>query len=512
MAFKQDSNLTGLRYAVEATLGNLPDPESNSVWYALEPNSYSDFGGQLATVARNPINPTRQRKKGAIVDLDASGGFNQDLTANNLTRLMQGFFFATARQKPTSATLNAAAVAMTAIAAAADDYTAAAGLPTTILSGNLVFASGFGVAANNGLKVANATSTATAISVSDSLSDEASPPAAAKVDCVGWQFGSGTSAITLNGSLVRLTDSAKDMTTLGLVVGEWIYVGGDASGVSFPTAGNTGFARISAIATGYLEFDKVSWTPTAEVGTAKTIQIFFGTLIRNEPARADIVRRTYQLERTLGEDDDGEMSEYIVGAVANELTINYPQADKINIDLSFVGIDNEQRTGAVGVKAGDRPTLVAEEAINTSNDFARIQLGVVSTSDATITPLFAYAQEMTLTINNNVSPNKALGVLGAFDVTAGTFEVGGSITAYFADVAAVQAVRNNSDVTLDIIIAKDNTGFVFDVPLMGLGDGRLNVEQDQPITLPLENNAAESATLGYTLAMIQFPYLPTIAG
>jgi hypothetical protein len=507
MANKQDSNLTGLSFAEESSLGTLP---GTPIWYGLEPNSYSDFGGQIATVARNPINATRQRKKGTVTDLDASGGFNQDLTQNNLTRLLQGFFFADLRQKPSSSPVNGTHVAMTAITAAADDYTAASGLPTTIVSGHLLLASGFGVAANNGLKVANGTSTATAISVSDALSDEAAPPAAAKVEVVGFQFGSGTSSISKNGELVRFNDSGKDMTTLGLLVGEWVYVGGDAAGVRFATNAG-GFARISAIAAGYLEFDKVSWTASAETGTGKTIQVFFGNVLRNEPAAADIVRRTYNIERTLGEDDDGVMSEYLVGAVANELTVNIPQADKVNADLTFVAIDNEQRTGAVGVKSGTRPALTAEEAINTSSDFARIKLALVSTTDAAVTPLFAFATELTLTVNNNVTPNKAIGTLGAFDTSTGTFEVGGSMTAYFADVTAVQAVRNNSDVTLDIAIAKDNAGIVFDIPLLSLGDGRLNVEQDQPITLPLEQNAAESA-FGYTMLMMNFPYLPTAAG
>lgn len=509
MPNKQDSNLTGLSYAEESTLGVLP---GTPIWYGLEPNSYSDFGGQIATVARNPINASRQRKKGTVTDLDASGGFNQDLTQNNLTRILQGFFFADIREKTTTQPMNGAAVALTAITAAADDYTAASGLPTTIVSGHLLLASGFGVAANNGLKLANGASTATAISVSDSLSDEASPPAAAKVQVVGFQFGSGTSSISKNGELVRFNDSATNLTTLGLLEGEWVYIGGDATAMHFATNAG-GFARIAVggIAAGYLEFDKVSWTATAETGTGKTIQMFFGSVQRNEPDPADIIRRTYNIERTLGEDDNGTMSEYLVGAVANELTVNIPQADKVNMDLTFVATDNQQRDGTTGVKSGTRPTLTAEDAINTSSDFARIKLALVSATDAAVTPLFAFATELTLTINNNVSPNKAIGTLGAFDTSTGTFEVGGSMTVYFADVAAVEAVRNNSDVTMDIAIAKNNAGILFDIPLLSLGDGRLNVEQDQPITLPLEQNAAESA-FGYTMLMMNFPYLPTAAG
>lgn len=157
-----------------------------------------------------------------------------------------------------------------------------------------------------------------------------------------------------------------------------------------------------------------------------------------------------------------------------------------------------------------RPVALNEEALNTSSDFSRIKLAAVSTTDATVTDLFAFSTDLTLTLNNNVSALKAIGTLGGFDTTAGTFEVGGSLEAYFADVAAVQAVRNNSDVTLDFAIVKANMGLLFDVPLLSLGDGRLNVEQDQAIKLPLETSAAESR-FGYTLLMQQFPYLPNAA-
>lgn len=508
MAQKQDSNLTGLRYAEEASLKTLP---GSPVFYPLEPNSYSDFGGQLATVARTPINPSRQRKKGTITDLDASGGFNQDLTMNNLTRLLQGFFFADAREKKSTQPLNAAAVPVTSVTASSKTYAAASGL-TGLLAGAVVLASGFGVSANNGVKTMASASSGTAAVVNETIADEASPPAAAKLVAVGHQFASATMNIAMNSDLVRLSRASGtfDLTTLGLIEGEWIFLGDDTAGNRF--ANNVGFARIAkgGIAATYLEFDKVSWTPQAETGTGKTIRIYFGTVLKNEADPALIKRRTYHIERTLGEDDDGTMSEILVGAVANELTLNVPQADKVNVDLSFVALDNQQRTGLDGLISGDRPDIAAEEALNTSSDFARIQLGLDSASDATVTPLFAFATEMTLTINNNVSANKAIGVLGGFDTSAGRFDVGGNMTVYFADVAAVQAVRNNSDVTLDFAVVKANQGLLFDVPLLGLGDGRLNVEQDQPITLPLENSAAESR-FGHTLLFIQFPYLPSVA-
>jgi hypothetical protein len=94
---KIDSNSTGLRFCEEASMGVLPATAAQ-VWYPLEPNSYSDFGGEVTTLARRPINASRQNQKGVVVDLDASGGLNQDMTQNNTTRLERGFFFADIRE------------------------------------------------------------------------------------------------------------------------------------------------------------------------------------------------------------------------------------------------------------------------------------------------------------------------------------------------------------------------------------------------------------------------------
>lgn len=507
MVYKIDSNSTGLAFAEETSLKTLP---GTPVWYPLEPNSYNDFGGQIATVARNPINASRQRKKGVTTDLDASGGFSQDLTFSNTTRLLQGFFFASIREKKTTAGMNATATAITSVTSGTKTYAAAADMGG-FLANHLVKAEGFTNSGNNGLKTVASASTTTELVVLEACTTESTPPAAAKLYVCGYQFASATVDITLNSNLTRITrvGGAVDFTTLGLIPGEWIYLGGDSSSVRF--ANNAGFGRVKGVAATYIELDKTTWTGAGEVGTAKTIQIFFGSVLKNESDPALIVRRTYNVERTLGNDGVGTQSEYLVGAVPNELTLNIAQADKVTIDLSFVAVDNEQRTGTTGVKSGTRETLTAESAFNTSSDVSQIKLALVSATDSSVDPLFAFATEASLTINNNVTPNKAIGVLGAFDTSAGTFEVGGNMTAYFADTPSVSAVRNNSDVTMNVILLKAGYGMIWDIPLLSLGDGRLSVEQDQAITLPLETTAAQS-TFNHTLLLQTFAYLPTYAG
>jgi len=503
MANKIDSNVTGLAFAEEASLKTLP---GSPVWYELEPNSYSDFGGELSSVARAPINPSRQRKKGKIVDLDASGGLNTDLTLSNMKRILQGFFFADAREKMSTQPLNGTAIAITNVDGTGEDYEAASGLDGFI-AGALVMASGFTNAANNGLKVVSSAAAASLVVVED-LVDEAAPPSAAKLQTVGFQGASGDINITASASSIVLDSTILDFTTLGLTVGEWVFVGGDAAGNRFAN-NEPGYARIKSIAANALAFDDTTWTPVTESGAGISLRIFFGTVIRNEKDALLIKRRSYNVERQLGQDANGVQSEYLEGAIPNEFTLNIPQADKLNADLTFVAMDNTQRDGLTGVKSGTRVSAASEDAFNTSSDIYRIKLNVVDPVTLNPTALFGYVSEANIAINNNVSPNKAVAVLGAFDATAGDFEVSGSITAYFTEVSAVQAVRANSDVALSFIAAQNNAGFVYDIPLLALGGGRLNVEKDAPITIPVETNAAENEA-GYTMMKTFFEYLPNV--
>lgn len=505
---KIDSNITGLAFAEESILGSLPGEDGEPgtpVWNQLNPNSYSDFGGEIITVAPNPINPSRQRRKGVTTDLNASGGINHNLTFANLSNIMQGVMFASVREKGYEEP--------TAVTAALFEVAETAGF----LVGSLFKGQGFSEADNNGLHVSTAVVADVSVAAATTAA-EAAPPTSANIRVVGFEGAAGDIDVVGGAVFPTLTSTLLDFTTLGLVVGQWVFVGGDLAANKFVAAANNGFKRVRSIAAGILTFDKSDAAMTTEASTTETIQLFFGDVIRNESGTL-ITRRSYNVERILGVPDSDApaeiQSEVLIGAVPSEMVLNIPSADLLNIDLSFVATDNEQRLGSVGPKQTGIVQPWAAKEYNTSSDIRRIRLSTISETDPAPLPLFAFVMEATININNNISPNKAVGVLGAFDVTAGTFAVSGSLKAYFADIAAVAAVRANSDVTLDMTFVRDNQGIVFDFPLISLGDGRLTVEVDQPITLPLNTDAASGqdvdANLDHTLLVTYFNYLPAAA-
>lgn len=500
-----NSNSTSLAFAEEQSLKVLP---GGPIWYGLEPNTYTEMGATFATIARTPITNTRQQAKGTITDLDAKAGFNTDLTQRNVTRLLQGFFFADAIEKMATNRFNFAAIVITAVTVGPNTYTAAAGL-NAFLVGHLVIAKGFTNAGNNGLKFVSAIAAGVLTTTTAGEVAEAAPPAGASIEAVGYQFPASDLVLTIVGATVVLTSAAKDPTTFGLTVGEWIYVGGDGAAFKYAT-GATFFGRIKSISATQIILDATVGVPLADTGVGKTIQIFFGKVLQNAPLPANIKRRSYQLERQMGNDGAGIQSEILLGAIANELTINLQQASKVTIDLSFVGMDVSEVSGVTGIAAGTRVAAPAETAFNTSHDLVAARLAVIDPATSNPAALFAYLTDIKLSIKNGVAPNKALAVLGAFDAVQGNFVVDGTAVAYFATIAAASSIRNNSDVGLVSILAKSNSGIVMDLPLLQLGGGLAKVVKDKPVDIDLTTTGAQNAA-GYTLLWNFFEYLPTIA-
>ena len=505
-----DSNSTGLSFAIEAS----PKVLSAPTWRVLEPNSYGDFGGQNSLVARNPINNSRQRKKGVVVDLESMAEFETDLTysRDELQHLWAATFMAAMRSKGSEAV-----TAVDIDGGNPDEYEVAA--TAGFLVGHLVKGSGFTNAANNGVNRVTVVTSNTSVEVATGALVAETPPAGARIDVVGYQGTTADLAIDASGTFPTLTSAGGiDFTTLDLIPGEFIYIGGDLTANKFATSANNGFKRIRSVATGAITLDKSDLTMVTDAGTGKDIQVFFGRVLKNE--QAALIEKTFvQFERQLGQPDDSSsdtQAEYVTGALASEIELSIPSAEKVLVNWGFMGLDNELVDAATGVKAGTRQQLITEDAFNTSSDFSRIRLAAISSTDEAPTAMFTYASEITLTINNNVKANKAVSVLGGFGMTLGTFQVDAELMVYLSTIDALQSVKDNDSVTLDVAMVKANKGIVIDLPLCAMGDGRPDVSQDEAVMVPLNLEAAEAsavdASFTYTAMMVFFDYLPDAAG
>lgn len=495
-------NQTNLAYAVEETYGNLP---VTPIWVPQEPNSYTDTGGTIKVVARQPISASRQKKKGVTVDLDAMAGYETDVTQTNIFELVEGFMFANARDKGTFTDVTFVA---------SGSHANGTGIDAVFSAGQLVFVSGS--ENNNGLFLVTATATGSLTLSGGTVVDETAADATIKV--VGVEAASGDIQVDASLTLPALTSTTLDFTTLGLVAGEWIFVGGDATANKFTNAANNGFKRVRSISANRLVFDKSYADMVTNAGTGKTIRLFFGEVVKNEADPTLQVRKTFTMERALGAPDPDFPSQiqaqYIKGCVANKMTWNVKTADKMTASLEFMASSVELVPSTTGLKSGTRLPLVESDAFNTSSDIKRIGLNIYD-GTATPEPLYADVTDFSFTVDNGAEGIKAVGFLGNRDVNVGQYSVSGNVTAYMNDVAAVQAVTDNADATLDVVIVKNNAGIVLDFPLVTLGDAKVQVEQNKPITLPISLDAATGAkidpNLDHTLLTVWFSYLPDAA-
>lgn len=508
-----NSNQTSLRVARELTLKNLPVTPD---WNPQDPNGYSEWGGELKVMTRNPIRDDRQVAKGVPVSLTAAGHYTMDFVYPAMKNVMPSFFYADFRLKAEFG----GAGQITAVTSST--FTAVSGL-TVFAIADLVFADGFNkVLGNGGLHRVTTVVSAT-LTVAETMIAE-TPPSGATLVKVGKQFAATALAVVVTGPLPVVTGPAGAFT--GIIPGEWVYFGDSTDPLfSFATVADNGWKRVRAVAAdgSSITIDKSRLAMTVDAGTSKTIRIFFGRVLKNEQS-ALIKRISLQFERLLGAPDDASptliQSEYLIGAVGNELSFDYKPADKLTCDLAFVACDVEQRDAATGVKTGNRPLLPELPAFNTSSSVKRIKLASVSNTNVAPTPLAGECLSLKMAINNGVKGIDVIGTFGHFELVAGDFKVTADGEFLFLTVAAQAAVRACADVTLDVIQvvtsgSSINSGFAFDMPLLTLGDGRAKVTKDEPITLPLsvEANSGEQidTNLDHTLMMCFYDFLPTIA-
>lgn len=489
-------------YAVEQSVGVLP---TTPVWKLLEPNTINAFGSTITTVERTPISKDRQARKGTVTDLDSAVEHDADWTMDSFEDFIASFIFANWQNSSAQMYSIKSGTGAGNLAAAAAAYTHDA-LGAAFAQNTLVFARGFSNAVNNGLfaVAAAATTTNTPIAGGAQVAETPSLQQAAQLETAGFRFAD----LTWDDTAKQIGSVAVDLTTLGLSLGQFIRVGSGAN--DFTNGAIMG--RITAITSALITLDKITNIGTGTLNgggneVASAVDLLYGRFFKNVSVDdSDYLEQYLQFEaafNNLASPGPGDEYEYAKGNLANQVTFTLPLTDKATIGFGFIGTDTEPPTGSRATGAATPQNPVKTGALNTSADIARLRI-----TELDETGLSTCFKSMALTLNNNVSPEKCLGVLGAQFMNTGNFLVTLEAELLFTNGKVIEAIRQNRTVTMDFGVENDDGGIWVDIPAMTLGNGARSFPVNESILVTLSGNAFGDPTLGTSIGVSLFPYMP----
>jgi len=508
------TNFTSLAYAIESTPKVLP---GSPLWKLTEPNDVTAYGAQITKTPRDPISKSRQRRKGTTTDLDSSVEYEADLTLESFQDHIEGFAFAqfnyphvsAADQGPIRAGgtpfgLNLAADNDAPPAGTDAGYTHSA-IAAAIPANTLVYARGFSITANNGLKVVIAGSTTTATLISTALTDETpAGVSGASLEIAGRRAATSDLAIVVTGSTAVLSSTVLNFTTLGLLVGQMIHVGGLLAANQF--SAGFGFARVTSIAANALGLDHLDSTLATDPGTGDTVDLLFGRFLRNVDVDDPLfLERYFQFELALPDLAAGDVDAfyYSLGNLSNKVTFKLAVADKATVTFGFVGADTSNPTTTRKTNASTPVQPVATEALNCSSDVGRLR--VFRIDQTGLTTCFTSAD---LSLDNQVSPEKCIGTLGATFLNTGNLLVDLDAEVLLTSDLVIAAIRDNETVGFDTILSNSESAIAIDIPSLTLGDGSLSLPRNESVKINLAGEAFKDASLGYSIGISTFPIVP----
>lgn len=474
-----DSNRVSLGIVREVTAGTTP---ATPAFQALRITGTPSLAFAPVTVTSNEIRADRNVSDLILVGAEAGGDVGHELSYGALDLILEAAMAQawTTQNKREGAQITG--IASNVITVATGDAFAV---------NDLILLEGFGDANDGVVFPAITTTNATTITAASGLTDNGSPPSTARVYKIGVQGATGD--IDAAASPNRLTSTALNFTLLGLLVGDWIKVGGPLAANQLPAAGSNGWCRVSAIAAGALTFDVVPTGFGASASTTENVWLYLGDRVRNGTTKL-----FHSLERRYL-DHSPVTYEYFVGMLVNSLALTLGTQAIVTAVANFAGfsssVGNTRFAGATDVAAP------ANSVMNTSSNVGRIGRG----SSGVVTGP-NYVLDAAFTINNNSRRQNAVGSLGSVGIGVGECTVTGTLNAYFGDKSLLEDVLNNTARSLDIRV-QDNAGkvLVFDMPRLKYSQGAPAVPgKNQDVVIPLAFQSILDNTGLYTIQAQRF--------
>jgi hypothetical protein len=481
-----DSNRVRITSVREDTLGMTPNnPRMRTARMTGESLAYQPQFVQSAEIRSDRMNadPTKvnETNQGAV-NFELSFPTDKSPMSEYLASLMFNDWVNT----PSRDNDGTADSVITGVAATGGVITVNGG--PAFVPGQLVKASGFGTAGNNGLfKITTGSATVPAVG-GGILTDEAIPPAAARLKVVGFEGAAGDVTALVDG----IGSTALDFTTLGLVPGQWLKVGAAGAGNRFATAASNGFARIAAISAHKITLDNLPTGWTADAGAGKAIRIFFGDQIRNGTTRiSQTIERGFM---------DQAQPTFIVqrGMVVAQGEFSMASEQIITGSLTFNGMSGAQST----ISLDDTP----DPATTNRSMSANVDVGRVAESGAAVVGP-NYIRSATINVNNNLRMITAIGFVGAVDIGVGESAVTLQLETYFGSNALLQKLLNGDVGNLNFRTAKDRQALIFSFPRVTFTDGSPSAgAKNQDVTLQLGAQASIDPLTTAQMLIDRFEY------
>ena len=536
------SNCTSLSYARERE-GVTPQ---SLTWILLDPSAYTgDFGSTPDYITAETVGSGRAPQKGRPSGKTVGAQFESYMRQNELQPFLPGFFInhpietaSTNQLRPVTAagavTTSPPTLASVELgppnAYVGTNFTAANGFDTS--SGNdspIVFASGFGNL-NDGVKFIT-TISATKVQGTGLVAQDPVPSTAALQTC-GYVTDDTLPAITVSGG--QMTIASANLKKTGLMElppGTFIHIGGDSNDSRIDASDstvNTGWARIKETTSTGVVCDLTTFSPTANPATGRSgVQVYIPTRIFKDDIQCGADRvTTYAFERRLGHADTNtsiaphEQSQLVTGSFPNQLDLAMPTDDAIKATMQFMSRESYRRDGKTDQAApwtynatppNDRRAKNDKTPIyNTTTDIKHALLYRHDASTPNRTQVFGLITDGTFTLNNNAKELKGWGVYGAWDINPGYLMVDTQVTALFTTTEALDLSEDGIEAGLFVIFARNNAGFILDVPLVTVKSSALSVEQGEAVSVSITNEGNES-DFGYAASLQFFDYLPNLA-
>lgn len=479
----------------------------------LQPNAdgIGNFYPQLKTVAPSPLSKLRQMEAPQIVDVDAKPTLTTDLTKDVTDAFAEGMMLVRAKHAGGTGvayfTNNLPTPTVTARTTTAYTVNAAGALQAGTLVVPRGWATGANATANGTLQVVGASSTGTSIPVASGVAETPSGYTVT-LEVAGFRGASGDIQLNASGNLISTITA--DFTTMGLTVGQWIWVGGTVGGGhDFATAAYRGYAKITAIAAALLTLERRQWTvASADTGTGKTIDLYWGRYLRTVAfTDADYLEPSYNLELSYLKLSAGTTDEYVYanGNLVDQWKISSPAQNLIGLELTFIGttISDPSTTRATYGGAAAGPL-----AIDRYNSVTREPyLALLRKSDEAV--ISNDVETWSLTYMNHISPQKQQGFFGTKRVVVGKAEVALTATVEATSDAAMIACSQNTTLTFGAGFNNSDGGIFFDIPSVKCTNAPPKFPANGPVTLDLTAAGFRDSVGNYTMAVSLFPYLPT---